>query len=200
MQVTYAVSRIHAAWLGQTRPGGVIVAPWRTGFVNRGAVVRLTVDEQGNASGPFTRPAEFMRDRRDRHDVDHHAYIPADAPGWPADTTTSTTHLTRDDLHDPAAELVIGMRVPDVVAAPAHQGDLPVTWLYSRTSPSWAAIIWHPDAPTQVLQGGPHPLWPPIEQTCDHWHASGRPPLTSLTLTITPTTTTLQITPTQPRI
>ncbi|MCD0449218.1 hypothetical protein LO762_08465 [Actinocorallia sp. API 0066] len=192
VQVSYAVSGIRADWLRQTRPGGVIVAPWRSGFVNHGAVVRLEVDGDGNASGRFTRPAEFMRDRRDRATVDHNDYVPTGSDGWPTGTLESRTRLTREDARDRTAEFVAGLLVPDVVSTTARHGELLTRWLYSRTDRSWAAVVWPDDGEGHVFQGGgPRRLWDEIERAFHRWHHAAHPPLTDLGLTITPNGTAL---------
>lgn len=41
--VTVGIRRVPTAWIEQTRPGGVILAPWGTTYGNADAVVRLEV-------------------------------------------------------------------------------------------------------------------------------------------------------------
>jgi protein-L-isoaspartate O-methyltransferase len=85
--VTVGVRAIPGAWIEQTRPGGLIVAPWGTHFTHADAVARLTV-HKGTATGRFTRPAEFMKSRAQRLALpDHGAYDPSDG------AETSTTDL-----------------------------------------------------------------------------------------------------------
>ncbi|MFE4538523.1 methyltransferase domain-containing protein [Streptomyces scopuliridis] len=51
--VTAGVRSFPAAWLEQTRPGGIVLAPWGTHYSNQGALVRLTVGADGRGAGPF---------------------------------------------------------------------------------------------------------------------------------------------------
>ncbi|GLZ11881.1 hypothetical protein Acsp04_21160 [Actinomadura sp. NBRC 104425] len=62
---TASVQRVPTAWIEQTRPGGIILTPWGNAYHND-ALLRLTVHEDGTASGPFTGRAPFMwmRDAR----------------------------------------------------------------------------------------------------------------------------------------
>lgn len=69
-----AVGEIPYAWVEQTKPGGVIVAPWESAYGGQ-AVARLTVNDDGTAaSGRFTGTSAFtcLRGRRtERTPVDH---------------------------------------------------------------------------------------------------------------------------------
>jgi len=189
VQATYAVRRIPPAWIEQTRPGGLIVAPWVTPFTHIGAVARLTVTTPGHASGRFTRPAEFMHSRPERITwPDHADYVP---PGsWPADTAESTTVISHDDLWGSAcgiAEFVIGAMVPDVVAT-VNDGadDGRVAWLYSLTCRSWAVVFFDEDELSEVYQGGGRRVWDEVEQAYFWWLGWGRPGLGRLGMTVGP--------------
>ncbi|MWA06335.1 methyltransferase domain-containing protein [Actinomadura sp. LD22] len=57
---TAAVAELPYAWVEQTRPGGVILAPWAPTFHPDGPLALLTVDEEGRASGRFVAPSWFM--------------------------------------------------------------------------------------------------------------------------------------------
>jgi protein-L-isoaspartate O-methyltransferase len=191
VQATYAIRKLPPAWLSQTRPGGVIVAPWTTDFVNLGAVARLTVASDGTASGPFTRPAEFMHDRHQRltwPDPSH--YTPGST--WPAGTHQSTATITPHDLWqspDGVATFITGLLVPSSIHTTAtdDQGEF-TAWIYSLTCPSWAIIRADNcnDTETAVYQGGPRRLWDEIETAYQHWTSHGQPGYNRLGLTITP--------------
>lgn len=56
VHATCAVAEIPYAWVEQTRPGGVIVAPWQPGR-GHGLKVRLTV--AGICSRPLKPPRKF---------------------------------------------------------------------------------------------------------------------------------------------
>jgi protein-L-isoaspartate O-methyltransferase len=189
LQATYAIRQLPPAWIGQTRPGGTIVAPWRTDFTHPGAVVRLTVGGDGTATGLFTRPAEFMHNRHQRITwPDHTAYIPGDH--WPEGTRESTATIAPQDLWDSAysvATFVVGLLVPGVVhtTATSENGEF-TAWFYALTSPSWAVLYAdsHDDAKAEVYQGGPRQLWDEIEAAYHHWTGHGQPGHTRLGLTI----------------
>ncbi|MFE2182304.1 methyltransferase domain-containing protein, partial [Streptomyces sp. NPDC059455] len=58
---TVGLREIPGAWIEQTRPGGLTVAPWGTHYTHADAVARLVVRRDGTASGRFTGPVEFMK-------------------------------------------------------------------------------------------------------------------------------------------
>jgi hypothetical protein len=186
VQGTYAVRRIPAAWIEQTRPGGLIVVPWGTRYANVNAVVRLRVDADGSARGRFTRLVEFMLDRRQRATWPaHEEYLPGGA--WPATVRESETTLSLDELS--AAEFVIGLRLPDIAHTVSldDQGTTAV-WLYGLTDRSWAVAFFCQDGCTEfdVLQDGPRSLWDEVEGACRWWEREDRPSETRFGLTAGP--------------
>ncbi|REE96487.1 methyltransferase domain-containing protein [Thermomonospora umbrina] len=185
IQGTYAVRRIPEAWVRQTRPGGVIVAPWRTRLGDQGAVARLTVAEDGTASGPFTRATTFMRSKAETDDdVDPDDYLPPGGEGWPDDTMESTTALRPEDLWSHpqgAAWFVVGLLLRDVTHLLGTDGDgAAVGWLYSLRCRSWAAVFSDGD----VYEHGPRRLWREVERAHGRWIAEGRPDQRDFGLTI----------------
>ena len=108
---TCSVVEIPPAWLEQSAPGGVIVAPFGTEYGGE-HIVRLRVNEDGTeAHGRFTRSSAFMRLRQQRtsrplfgeylHGVE-----------WPAGATRSATGLAPPDTGGWLAQFVIGAGVP----------------------------------------------------------------------------------------
>ncbi|WP_170177853.1 methyltransferase domain-containing protein [Thermomonospora umbrina] len=180
IQCTYAVRRIPPAWVEQTRPGGLIVAPWETGLTHHGALVRLTVDEDGTASGPFVRSVQFMGSRPERPTpVDREDYLPSDVDSWPDGTDQTTSTLRPADLWDTpysAAWWTVGLLVPDVVHATstADDGTL-IGWLFSRRCRSWSIAYFDDDPEAEVYQGGPRRLWDEVETAHRWWAEHGRP-------------------------
>jgi protein-L-isoaspartate O-methyltransferase len=65
---TCSIGRVPHAWIEQTVPGGLIVAPWGPTYGGEG-VVRLTVHGDGTASGPFVGSSAFMRLRAQRREL-----------------------------------------------------------------------------------------------------------------------------------
>ena len=70
---TAAACQLPYAWVLQTRPGGLIVAPWGPTFHPDDPLAVLTVGQDGTAEGRFTCPSWFMplRDQRMPQDVRH---------------------------------------------------------------------------------------------------------------------------------
>ncbi len=186
---TCGMRNIPYAWIRQTAPGGLIVAPWGTHYANRDTVVRLTVAPDGHgAAGHFTRPVEFMKARTQRLvRPAAGAYLP---DGFPGDATTTTTTLTaRDGFADRFGPFAFaaGLRIPDCAwAAGERDGDHSVWW-YSLRDHSWAAVLFRRDTPeSTVHQSGPRRLWDEAESAWHWWTTQGRPSPTRFGLTVTP--------------
>lgn len=188
VQGTYAVLRVPAAWIEQARPGALIVAPWRTRFVHHGAVVRLTVGQDGSASGPFTRPAEFMQSRPERTAwVNHADYVP---PGdaWPAGTVESSTSVDPGELWGEefaAAQFAVGLAVPDVVHTVNGDDGTHTAWFYSLRDLSWAVVFFDGGPAAEVYQGGARRLFDEIEAAYAWWVEQARPGHERFGLTVT---------------
>lgn len=90
---TAAVCRLPYAWVRQTRPGGLILAPWGPTFHPDDPLVVLTTGEDGTAEGRFTCPAWFMpmRDQRMPQDVRHRTRKRWEEMGEPAVTRFGLT-------------------------------------------------------------------------------------------------------------
>ncbi|PZT71945.1 MULTISPECIES: methyltransferase domain-containing protein [unclassified Streptomyces] len=176
---TCGVRSIPYAWITQTRPGGVIVAPWGTAFTNADALVRLRVGPEGeSASGRFLGPVEFMKLRAHRTaPLDHEAYA-HQLPAVPhalvsADAVRALADADRFD----ALPFALGLRVPhcSYVAAPAR-GDTRPHWLYSRRDRSWAcALLTDGEDAARVWQHGGRHLWDEARAAFEWWVAQGRP-------------------------
>lgn len=186
IQATFAVREVPPAWVGQTRAGGLIVVPWRTGWTHAAAVVRLRTAGDGTAEGRFTRPVEFMLDRRRRGTWPvHEEYLPGE--DWPVDRRESATTLRRAELI--AADFFIGLRVPDAVhAASAGEDGTTTLYVYGLADRSWAAVFFCDDGCEEfaVYEGGPRDLWSEVESACRRWQDVGEPDLTRFGLTVTP--------------
>ncbi|WP_329579794.1 methyltransferase domain-containing protein [Kitasatospora sp. NBC_01250] len=187
---TYGLRRIPGSWLQQTRPGGIILAPWGTHYSQRDAVVRLTVaEDHHSASGRFTQLVGFMKARDQRTPYPEHATHVTEFPGN-ADTTHRTTR-TAADLGDSwdVQSFVIGLAVPDIthVLAQDDAGRSTTAWFYSLTDSSWAAVTWPTDGPpttSTVYQAGPRRLWRAVERTLDWWDEHDRPAIHRFGLTV----------------
>ena len=182
--VTASLIDMPPALISQTRPSGVIVAPFGTEYGGEG-IVRLTVGQDGTASGPFTRSSAFMRLRQQRSPrplVDAYLHgVP-----WPAGVGKTTTTLAPPRTGGWLAQLVIGLRVSGAFwRAERYQNDAYTLWLYSTDTLSWATADYLPDASTfEVRQSGPRRLWDEVEAAYQWWQDNGRPGLERLGLTI----------------
>ncbi|WP_065961701.1 methyltransferase domain-containing protein [Streptomyces sparsogenes] len=184
---TVGLREVPGAWIRQTRPGGLILAPWGTRYSNADAVARLVVKGE-SASGPFTRPVEFMKMRAQRLPAwDHGDYVPAD--GFDL-ADTSTTDLAEADFvtgQYTALPFALGLRVRDCVQAVADKRDgaRPV-WFYGLTDRSWACVMFRDGDTARVWQSGPRRLWDEVEAAYLWWENRGRPEHTRFGLTVTP--------------
>ncbi|WP_131737876.1 methyltransferase domain-containing protein [Actinomadura roseirufa] len=64
--VTAAVTHVPYAWVEQTKPGGMILAPWAPTFHPDWPLCRLTVQADATAEGRFIGPSSFMPMRGQR--------------------------------------------------------------------------------------------------------------------------------------
>lgn len=185
---TVAARDIPAAWVRQTRPGGVIVTPWATGFATTG-LVRLVVAEDGAAHGRIVGNAPFMwlRDQR----------VP---PGeWRDYVNEDAPHLTefRTSLNpmpicnaDPAGglALTVGALVPSLSFARYHATDgsgEATIYLFDRQG-SWVLVEYVPgDGDYEAYRDGPRDLCAEITTARQAWENAGCPGRDRLGLTVT---------------
>lgn len=182
---TCGMRRIPPEWIGQTRPGGIVLVPWGTDYSQRDALALLVVAADGaSARGRFTGPAQFMKARSQRLVWPRHEEYVTDWPG-----EVSTTPLARRDLvsDDPygITEFALGLLVPDCTHTVHDQGDVSTAWFYGLTDSSWAAVRFTGEGDAEVYQGGPRRLWDEVEAAWRRWDGQGRPGWDRLGLTVT---------------
>ncbi|MDT3396183.1 methyltransferase domain-containing protein [Streptomyces sp. B1866] len=187
---TAGLRTVPYTWVEQTRPGGAIVAPWGTHYSNRDAVARLTVSSDGtSASGPFTRPAQFMKLRDQRLKWSgHSALVPQDVIGNSDQTTTTLTEEEFSSGLFDAAPFAVGLRVRDCRNSPARKrdGTRPV-WFYGLSDRSWAVVIFQDGAAENtVYQSGSRRLWDESEAAYRWWEEQGKPGYDRFGLTVDP--------------
>ncbi|MFD8597504.1 methyltransferase domain-containing protein [Kitasatospora sp. NPDC059646] len=180
---TYGLRQVPPAWIEQTRPGGLILAPFGTHYSNADALLRLTVTDDGNASGPFLQPAEFMKMRSQR------LTWPENPPAGGTVTETTTTATMPPHGKFNPFPFAAGLRLRDVVhAVQPHPDGARTLWLYSLTAPAWAAATFHDgERAHPVRQYGARRLWDEFEDVLDWWHRADQPRVERLGLTVTPT-------------
>ncbi|MFE9610160.1 methyltransferase domain-containing protein [Streptomyces sp. NPDC006012] len=185
---TAGVREIPGAWIGQTRPGGIILAPFGTHYGNADAMIRLVADGD-EAEGRFTRRVEFMKLRTHRGPK----VVPGDylSAGPLEDADRSRTPLTeRQFLTGQWSDLpfVLGLRVPACRQAVAdRRDDARPVWFYSLSDLSWACVMFRDgQAEAQVWQSGPRRLWDEVSGAYHWWRSQGSPDVTRFGLTVTP--------------
>jgi len=178
--VTAGLRTVPYPLLRQIRPGGLLLAPWGTHFSHLDALVRLTVHQDGTASGPFLRPVEFMKLRAQRLVPPQH---PQDFPG---DATTSVATVPPPLGPWEAFTFAAGLRLRDVTHVTDRRGGDTAVWLYGLTDDSWAAVVFR-DGITKstVYQSGPRQLWEELEDAYRWWVELGGPGFDRFGLTVT---------------
>ncbi|MGP4110166.1 methyltransferase domain-containing protein [Streptomyces sp. 4N509B] len=180
--VTCGMRRIPAAWIEQTRPGGVILVPWGTRYVAHDALARLTVRSDGTASGRLLRLLEFMKLRAQRSTS--RPTFPHDLPL--NDTTVPTPPPPHDRWHP--FTFVAGLFLRDAVHAVQRHDDGHTLWLYSLAGDAWTAAVRRSSlgGDTVVRRAGDRRLWDEVEAAWRWWRANGEPGIERFGLTVTP--------------
>ncbi|MFJ9321186.1 methyltransferase domain-containing protein [Streptomyces globisporus] len=167
---TCALRYVPFALLRQVRPGGVVVAPLAREFWS-GALVRLRVQDDGTASGPFCGGATYMPMRSHRvpdlHDVRGKGR--ARAAG-----------LDPAQLLDLGFALYAGARLPGVRLIHQNTGQGVQVWVTRENGSAATAATGE-----EVWQYGPGFLWEEIEQTWWEYETKGRPDAEQFGLTVT---------------
>ncbi|MEV4255503.1 methyltransferase domain-containing protein [Spirillospora sp. NPDC049652] len=187
VHATCAVSQIPYAWIEQTRPGGVIVAPFAPGF-GCGGLLRLDVLGDGTAVGRFAGSADYMMLRSQRPAA-------GQAGDWRrAADRQMRTRRTRIDpralRYEPVSvDVTVAALVPGVVWRYYEDDDGATVWALDRddhTGP-WASVDYEPGREDfEVQQAGTRSLWDEVEDAYLQWLKWGRPDITRFGMTVTP--------------
>ncbi|MFC7331520.1 methyltransferase domain-containing protein [Marinactinospora rubrisoli] len=176
---TCAVTRVPGAWLSQTRPGGVVVTPWKPNAALPGGLLARLEAADGQSQGRFAGGTSFMLLRSQRWNGGA-AYDPAASP----DVTRSLDSDPREVVLDQTCGPQLAMMVPSwrwgAAWPDGPRGDH-VVWLTALNCSAWARL--YPDG--RVEQGGQRRLWDEIEAAHTFWFEHGRPPITDFGLTVT---------------
>lgn len=177
---TMGVRSIPAAWVRQTRPGGLIVATLR-GWMRSLGLVRLTVEDEHTAHGRFlTGDPTFMMARQQDAPASF-GMLPAPDEGAIRDTRYGPEVLTMPD-----SGFVAQLALPHArhFSLPADDGTVSTYVLDARND---ACAVLTPDGDGwTVRQGGPVLLWDAIEQALALWQDAASLGPTEFGLTVTP--------------
>ncbi|KPC67862.1 ATP-grasp peptide maturase system methyltransferase [Streptomyces albus] len=177
---TMGVRSIPAAWVRQTRPGGLIVATLR-GWMRSLGLVRLTVEDEHTAHGRFlTGDPTFMMARQQDAPASF-GMLPAPDEGATRDTRYGPEVLTMPD-----SGFVAQLALPHArhFSLPADDGTVSTYVLDARND---AFAVLTPDGDGwAVRQGGRVLLWDAIEQALALWQDAASPGPTGFGLTVTP--------------
>ncbi|WP_173864723.1 methyltransferase domain-containing protein [Streptomyces roseifaciens] len=181
---TCSIGSVPHQWITQTKPGGLIVAPWGPTYGGE-AVVRLEVADDGSASGRFVGSSAFMR-LRDQRTRREHVREYLKGRQWPADGVRSTTALSPEDVGDWAVMFAIGVQVPGAFPWMESYPDGSYTlWLRDTAVTSWATADYEQGrGEFEVYQSGPRRLWDEVEAAYRWWADQGRPGFNRFGLTV----------------
>ena len=187
---TAAVYDIPYAWVAQTRPGGLVLTPWRTEF-HPGELLLLQVGPDGCARGNVIGTVSFMTVRAQRTPRGGFG----DTSGDTADRTSTDLH-PHSVTHDRHASFAVGLAVPHCQHTARHdpRTGAAVTWLLDPRTRSWAAVAaddkddnYGDNSGATVHQHGPRRLWDEVYAAYTAWRDSGAPPASSWQVTVTST-------------
>ncbi|MFE7569714.1 methyltransferase domain-containing protein [Streptomyces sp. NPDC057539] len=179
VHVTCGVTDIPYVWVERTRPGGHIVLPYNPPI---GRLLRLTVHEDGSATGRFGEECSYMplRSRRQTPSADEgttsHDSHPRPHPRLRSLDPSSDSD-TESLLHPaPGLQVLLAALVGDEPWVGAS-GSVLLTDGVSR------AVV---EDGGRLTQTGPRDLWDEAESVHRAWTRRGRPGLDRIGFTVTP--------------
>lgn len=177
VHVTCGVRDIPYAWIEQTRPGGVIVAPWMPMPGQWGHQLRLDVLDDGTAVGSFCGGGGFMMLRSQRVDP------PA---SYGLDGEVSTTRFDPRTLAADGAQLALAAFAPGIGWRTIGTALRPAIAVWDLHGPSSAVLEQRDDRDWDVHQHGPRDVWAEVCAAYMQWVTLGRPDRTRFRMVVTP--------------
>jgi len=175
---TCAVRTVPTVWLEQTRPGGQILTTIG-GWLNASELVRLTVHEDGTASGPvLAGQVSFMLARP--HLAPPLGMLPDLSAGGERETI-----LGADVLDDWTTRFIAQFAVPTAQRLKLQNGGHDEDVLVDAETGSFAAL-YEEDGRWIVRQAGPDALWDSVEEQLGRWHTVGTPSVQEAAVRVTP--------------
>lgn len=175
---TCGVHTVPTAWLEQTRPGGQILVTVG-GWLGASELVRLTVHDDGTATGPVLGGGvHFMLARP--HQPPPVGLLPDLSVGKEREA-----RVGGEVLDDWATRFVAQFAVPNAQQLRLNLDGRDERVLIDVESQSWAAL--HEDeGQWTVRQDGPVALWDALEEHLRRWHTAGTPGLEEAIIRVAP--------------
>ncbi|MEV4058396.1 methyltransferase domain-containing protein [Amycolatopsis sp. NPDC049688] len=182
---TASLRRVPPAWLRQVRPGGTILTDLRGDFA--GNLARLTVNEDGSASGRFLpERANFMPLRSEEEHLDELPELASRAVSGPG--PHRRTNLGPVALRKWEFAFLAQLSMPGARAGRIRIKGGPMYFcLTDPRSESWARVeVDADDAEREVTQGGDRRLWDELETAYQLWTRLDQPSPADFTIKISP--------------